>query len=230
MSFISFREKKENIFGFTIQNNTTKQRKEDGYDSPLPAFIPMKNFKMSVSNYSEETIIRGCQQGKQTFQTLLYERYSAVLLGLCRRYIKKSADAEDIMIHSFVKIFENIKKYTFTGSFEGWIKRITINECLQFLRKNKLIFVDMDTLHKNEVIEAEYDNTELDEMYLLEMVNSLSTGYKTVFNLYVIEGYTHKEIADILGITENTSKSNLSRARDILRGRILAQKKNNLIV
>ena len=190
----------------------------------------MKNFIMSVNNYSEEEIIRGCQKEENIFQTILYEKYSSLLLGICRRYIKNNADAEDIMIHSFVKIFENIKKYTPTGSFEGWIKRITVNECLLFLRKNRLVFLDIDTIHQNEFIEPEYDNDELNEKYILEMIHSLSTAYKTVFNLYVIEGYTHKEIAEILGITESTSKSNLSRARDILQKKILSKKKNIRIV
>jgi len=152
---------------------------------------------------------------------MLYDRYAAVMLGLCRRYVREELEAEDVMIKGFMRVFSKIELFEGKGSFEGWMKRIMINEALTFIRKNKSMYLESDIEAAER--EPDYDkiSTELEAKDLLKMVNELPSGYRTIFNLYAIEGYSHKEIAELLGINENTSKSQLSRARAHLQKRIL---------
>jgi RNA polymerase sigma-70 factor (ECF subfamily) len=148
---------------------------------------------------------------------MLYERYSPKMLGVCRRYIKDNAEAEQVMVGGFVKIFQKINQFKGEGSFEGWVRRIMVNEALIYIRKNKNMYLEMDI----SMADDEPDYKKLDEQLeaddLLKMVRKLPQGYRMVFNLYAIEGYSHKEIAIQLSINVNTSKSQLSRARKLLQ-------------
>ena len=130
-------------------------------------------------------------------------------------------EAEDVMVAAFTKIFERVNQFKNEGSFEGWIRRIMVNESLTYLRKNKSMYVETDI----EAAEREPDYTKLENQLeaddLLKLIGELPAGYRIVFNLYAIDGYSHKEIADQLGISENTSKSQLSRARIFLQKRLL---------
>lgn len=150
------------------------------------------------------------------------------MLGLCARYVRDQFEAEDIMIKGFVKAFQKMDQYTGEGSFEGWLRRIMVNESLSFLRsyKNLLMAVQIETAEREMDYQALESHLEAED--LMTMINSLPDGYRTVFNLYAIEGYSHKEIAEALGITEGASKSQLSRARAHLK-RILLDSENDIL-
>jgi RNA polymerase sigma-70 factor (ECF subfamily) len=149
-------------------------------------------------------------------QQWLYDKYAPILLGICRRYVKITEDAEDVLIDTFFKIFTNIHQYKGDGSFEGWMKRIAVNESLMLLRKNHnfRLTVEISNIEISTKSSALDNLKERDVMALLE---KLPTGYRTIFNMYVVEGYKHREIAEILKISINTSKSQLILAKKRLR-------------
>jgi RNA polymerase sigma-70 factor (ECF subfamily) len=136
---------------------------------------------------------------------------------LCCRYIKDKMEAEDVLITAFAKLFERINQYKGEGSFEGWIRRIIVNESLSYLRKNKSMYVETDLEEARPVALMDTHDAKFEADDLLTLIGELPTGYRIVFNLYAIDGYSHKEIAEQLGINENTSKSQLSRARTMLQ-------------
>ncbi len=172
--------------------------------------------------YNLDQIILGCKNGDKEAQAVLYEKYSPILFGICRRYVKNYHDAEDVFIEGFYKILSQIKKYSGLGSFEGWMKRVMVNESLMYLRKRNILKLSIEV--DNQPI-SEGAIAENDLMYddLLKVLEKLPTGYRTVFNLYEIEGYNHREIAELLGISINTSKSQLILAKKKLR--LLIKKK-----
>lgn len=176
---------------------------------------------------TEEGLIESCQRRDPKAQEAVYRQYGQKMLGLCARYIKDHAEAEDIMITGFAKVFSKIDLYAGAGSFEGWIRRIMINESLAFIRKNKNLFMAVELEQAER--EPDYNSLEsaLEAEDLMQMINSLPLGYRTVFNLYAIEGFSHKEIAEALDISENTSKSQLSRARAQLQ-KLLLESENRL--
>lgn len=182
---------------------------------------------------SEEKIIEGCLKGKRSAYYQLYSQYSKVMLGICLRYARNTSEAEDILQDGFVKIFQNIHKYSFKGSFEGWMKRIMINTALNHNRNNlkHYFHADIDEIEDYTVIDSEVvvDKMEfpLNSDELMVLIQELPNGYRTVFNLYVFEGYAHKEIAEMLEISENTSKSQLSKARKYLKNKIIKATSNN---
>lgn len=154
---------------------------------------------------------------------MLFEKYAPKMLGLCFRYIKDPHDAECMMIEGFSNAFDGIAQFRSEGSFEGWLKRIMINRCLSYLRKNRSLLLQVEISEAEAIIDDGIgDMLEMEE--LLKMVERLPTGYRTVFNLYAIEGYSHKEIADELKISVNTSKTQLSRARSLLQRYLLEAK------
>ena len=165
----------------------------------------------------EDDIIAGCRKKHSRAQQLLYEKYAAKMSAVCRRYIKDPSEAESVMIGGFIKVFEKIFQYKGNGNFEGWVKKIMINESLIYLRKNRNMYLEVNISNADH--EPDYDllDNRLEAEDLLEMVQKLPEGYRTVFNLYAIEGFTHKEIAEKLEINVNTSKSQLSRARKLLQ-------------
>ena len=174
---------------------------------------------------SIDDIIKGCRRGNSNAQEELFGRFSARLLGICRRYVGDLAEAEDIMINGFMKIFDKINQFKGEGSFEGWMIRIMVNESLTFIRKNKSMSVEVsiEKAEREPNYEIVSDNYDTDQ--LLKLVDELPIGYRTVFNLYVMEGYSHKEISKLLGVSTNASKSQLSRARAQLRQKVLLMEK-----
>ena len=166
---------------------------------------------------TEEELIQGCLNLDPTAQKQLYEKYSAKMFGVCLRYVKDYNEAEDVLITAFMKVFDRLVQYKGQGSFEGWIRRVTINEALTFLRKNRNMYLEVEIEKVDREPEFQKLENELEVEDLLNMVKRLPEGYRTVFNLYAIEGYTHKEIAKKLEINVNTSKSQLSRARKLLQ-------------
>ncbi|GAB3645437.1 sigma-70 family RNA polymerase sigma factor [Echinicola sediminis] len=171
--------------------------------------------------FTQETdIIKGCLKGDRDAQKHLYDQYAGKFLAICLRYIKDRDLAEDVMIEGFMRIFEKLPQFEGKGSFEGWMKRIIVTQSLLTLRKNKKL--SMET-HLDQQLEAGLpwqEPADMEANELMEMIQELPVGYKTVFNLYAIEGYSHAEIGDLLGISENTSKSQLSRARALLKQKI----------
>jgi RNA polymerase sigma factor (sigma-70 family) len=166
-------------------------------------------------------LIQGCLQGQEKARRMLYERYAGRMLALCRRYVGDRDTAEDVMIQGFMLVFERIAQYSGEGSFEGWVKRIMINEALAYLRKAKTMYLEVDIEKAEMEPDFGFLNGHMEAAELLGVIDRMPAGYKAVFNLYAIEGYNHREIAQLLGIKENTSKSQLSRARMYLQNRLL---------
>lgn len=175
---------------------------------------------------SEPELIVGLQNGDGKAHKFVYEKYAGIMLGICLRYLKNQMDAEEVMITGFVKIFQNVAQFGNLGSFEGWMKRIVINEALGFLRKKEPLHMGIEKDHIQLPSEANAES-DLAVEDLLNMLQDLPAGYRAVFNLYAIEGYTHKEIAEMLDITEGTSKSQLSKARALLQKRLVGQELNS---
>jgi RNA polymerase sigma-70 factor (ECF subfamily) len=150
-------------------------------------------------------------------QQELYNRFAPKMYGVCLRYASNAEEAEDILQEGFIKVFKKIESFRGDGSFEGWIRRIFVNTAIEHYRKK--IYLQPITDTEENTVEGNYLNVldHLAEKDIIHLVQQLSPGYRTVFNMYVVEGYTHKQIAEILGISEGTSKSQLSRAKMILQ-------------
>ena len=164
---------------------------------------------------TEYDLARELQKNNSKAQTQAYQQYASKFLGICMRYIKNEMEAEDVMIEAFMKIFEKIRQFNFQGSFEGWMRRIVVNEALMNIRNKKMSEVDLENA-QFEASDLQLEG-QIEAEDLLKMIDRLPTGYRTVFNLYAIEGYSHAEIGEMLGISEGTSKSQLSRARTFLQ-------------
>lgn len=174
----------------------------------------------------EELIIQ-CKKQDSKAQGELYTRYNRVLFAICLRYSPNYVEAEDNLQDAFLTIFKKVDQYKGKGSFEGWIKRITVNTVLQKYRKQRAFeIVDEGQIEDEADDEVESDDIPLD--FLLKIVQELPDRYRLVFSMYVLDGYQHKEIAEMLGISDGTSKSNLARARIILKNKVEAfNAKNN---
>lgn len=166
---------------------------------------------------TEKEIIRGCIKEKRSCQKALYEIYSPKMYTLCLRYGRNSSEAQDILQDGFIKVFDNISQFGFKGSFEGWIRRIMVNTALNYCRKKefKQEIANVDGIYQITTEAKAIGN--LSEKEILKIIQSLPDGYRMVFNLYVIEGYTHKEIAEKLAISDNTSRSQLAKARKLMQ-------------
>ena len=180
--------------------------------------------RINKSN-TEQALIEGCRKGRPDAQRELYERFAPRMMGVCMRYIHDREEAEHVMIGGMVKVYEKLVQFNEEGSFEGWIRRIMVNESLMYIRKNKNMSLEVEI----EAVDYEPNYHVLEQTLeandLMQLVGELPVGYRTVFNLYAIEGYNHKEIAEMLEINENTSKSQLSRARKYLQNRLEALQK-----
>ncbi len=182
-----------------------------------------------VENKEElQEIVDGCIRGKRKFQKKLFEKYYGKMMAICYRYAKDSDEAQDMVQNGFIKVFKKLDVYNFEGSLEGWIRRIMVNTAIDQIRKNKRNpFLIEDEERVQNVEEDVPFSTEEDEFYsklkaktAIKAISELSPAYRMVFNMYVIEGFTHKEIADYLGISEGTSKSNLAKAKQKLRAQL----------
>lgn len=171
----------------------------------------------------DEAFLDGLRAQHPPTQRRLYERYSPLLYSVCRRYLKTPEDAEEALVSGFYKILSEVASYNGVGSFEGWMRRIVANEALMILRKRQdLVFPGEEQMPRESAddfsIEADISAREI-----LELLDRLPDGYRTVFNLYVLEGYKHREIAELLGISLNTSKSQLALAKERLRQMLIAK-------
>jgi RNA polymerase sigma-70 factor (ECF subfamily) len=170
---------------------------------------------------SEERLIELIKKGNESAFVTMYEMYSGRLFGVCLRYSKNKADAEDLLQESFVKIYENLKNFQGSGSLEGWLRRITVNICINHYRKSKNEKVIASDNYVIDDIVNETVFSKIETERILELIQELPEGYRLVFNLHVIEGYKHNEIAELLGFSENTSKTQLLKARKQLMEKVI---------
>ena len=165
----------------------------------------------------DRQLVKDCIREKPAAQKELYDLFAGPMLGICYRYTKSMADAEDVLQEGFVKVFKNLYQYKFEGELGGWIRRIMVNTAINYLKKNsryqtELLFAD-DQLH---AVTKDDPEVRMGAKELSELIRQLPTGYQTIFNLHVVEGYTHVEIGELLGIHEGTSRSQYARARGLL--------------
>lgn len=171
-------------------------------------------------SFSLADIVQGCKQRKSSAQQALYRHFSAKMMAVCYRYAKDREEAEDMLQEGFIKIFQKINEYKHEGSLEGWIRRIVVNTAIDHLRKQKH-WQNQVELEEVKGQDAGYEISDGLEMeYLMKIIQQLPSGYRAIFNLYAIEGFSHKEIAQQLRITESTSRSQYTRARSVLIDRI----------
>ncbi len=165
-----------------------------------------------------EELIKKCKEENIKAQGELYTLFSAKLFSICLKYSRNATEAQDNLQDAFITIFKSIKQYKHKGSFEGWMKRITVNTVLQKYRKERVFEIVNEERIEDPEVEIEESNISLD--FLLQIIQELPDRYRLVFNLYVLDGYSHKDISEMLDITTGTSKSNLARARMILKNKI----------
>jgi RNA polymerase sigma-70 factor (ECF subfamily) len=172
--------------------------------------------------YTIDILIEKCRNGERKAQEMLYKQFASKMMGVCLRYAADRMEAEDILQNGFIKVFQKIGDFRGEGSFEGWVRRIMVHCSLEYYRKHHKVLqvVDMDDAAEEHAISPSA-LASLGAKELMVLVQSLSPGYRVVFNLYAIEGYSHKEIAAMVGITEGASKSQLSRARAILKEQVV---------
>ena len=171
----------------------------------------MKTIKL----YNEKLLIKKAIQNDREAQEQLFVRHSPKMLGVCRQYVKDIQHAEDLLLSGFLKVFTKLATFKHEGSFEGWIRRIMVNTCISHLRKKSLIELSDEDFVFNEAATESLENTSVTEIQ--KLIDALPEGYKMVFNLFAIEGFKHSEIADLLGVSESTSKSQLFKARRLLQ-------------
>ena len=188
-----------------------------------PPFHLTNKYKMFLEQtYTTDELIKRCRARERKAQELLYKQYASKMLGVCMRYATDKMEAEDMLQNGFIKVFQKMDDYRGDGSFEGWIRRIMVHSSIEYYRKhNKMMqMVELDEAGA-ETSTNPLATAKLEAADLLLLIKNLAPGYRIVFNLYAIEGYSHKEIAEIAGITEGASKSQLSRARSVLREQII---------
>lgn len=171
---------------------------------------------------SEQQIIEGCIKHQRKAQQELFDKYSKFLLGICMRYAADRTEAEDICQESFIKIFSNIREYSGTGSFAGWLRKVAVNTAITHYHKHLKFrhYMEIEEYVSVETGVSSFEEDFFTSEDLYRVLNELPAGYRMVFNLYAVDGYKHKEIAEILKIDENTSKSQYSRARASLRQKL----------
>ncbi|WP_026777660.1 RNA polymerase sigma factor [Polaribacter sp. Hel_I_88] len=164
---------------------------------------------------SQKSLIKKASNNNREAQEQLFRQHSPKMLGVCRQYVKDSHHAEDLLLQGFFKVFKNLHTFKHEGSFEGWIRRIMVNTCISYLRKKNVIDLSDEDYVFNDAATESLENTSVEDIQ--KLIDQLPEGYKMVFNLYAIEGYKHSEIAEQLGISESTSKSQLFKARKQLQ-------------
>jgi len=174
-----------------------------------------------------EELVKGCVSGDSKYQKLLYKELYGKMMAICYRYARRPDDAKDLFQEGFIKVYEKIDKFNFKGSLEGWVRRIMVNNAIDYYRKNKNKFAISETsIEDTDIAEDELGENifeGINAKQLLGFVQKLSPVYQAVFNMYVMDDYSHGEIAEELGISEGTSKSNLSKAKRNLKNMILEQ-------
>lgn len=167
--------------------------------------------------WDENDIIKGCIEGKRLYQKQLYDHFASKMLGVCMRYAKDRAEAEDMLQEGFIKVFTNISRFKFEGSFEGWVRRIMVFTAINYFKHRSRKFQEdldvdgYDSVYQDDIV------TKIAAKEIVALVQQMPEGYRMIFNLYAVEGYTHKEIGEMLGVAEGTSKSQYARARQYMQ-------------
>jgi RNA polymerase sigma-70 factor (ECF subfamily) len=170
---------------------------------------------------NEQQLIEGCRKGNRLAQKELYDKYSRKMMGVCLRYVSDRETAQDVLQEGFVKVFTNIGSFMSEGPFEAWVRKVFVNSALEHLRRMDILKEAVSLDNVAELSSPLHSAlVELNAQELLAMVQELPPGFRSVFNLFAIEGYSHKEIGEMLGITESTSRSQYTRARQLLQRKI----------
>ena len=186
-----------------------------------------ESLDIEAESMTDEQLVNECVSGKVSAQKTFYERFARKMMGVCLRYASSYEEAQDVLQDGFIKVFNNLDRYQNKGSLEGWVRRIMVNTSLDAYRKNKKHQQDVGMDQVEYLVEDKtYIIEDIQADDLLKLVQSIPEGYRVVFNLYAIEGYSHKEIAERLGVTESTSKSQYSRAKKLLRQMLI---ENNIV-
>ena len=172
---------------------------------------------------TETEIINGCIKKDQQCQRLLFEKYAGIMMSLCQRYAKGEEETKDMMQEGFIRAFDCIHQFKFEGSFEGWLRRVMSSVAVRMATKNKIVFSDIDMVDTDAASVHPSVLSKLSEEEIHEMISQLPQGYRLVFNLYVVEGYSHEEIGNMLGIEASTSRTQLTKARRLLQSLIVKQ-------
>jgi len=181
----------------------------------------------NVAPMTEEVILEGCLRNNPNAQRELYNQYSPKMLAVCYRYAHNREDAEDMLQEGFIKVFLQLRTFENRGSFEGWIRKIIVHTCINILKKNRKFNESVDLIHASSVqIREESVPAVVQVKQIVESIRSLPIGYRTVLNLFAIEGYSHREISQLLDIEESTSRSQFTRAKSMLEDLLI--KKNIL--
>ncbi|WP_214225869.1 sigma-70 family RNA polymerase sigma factor [Pedobacter sp. B4-66] len=176
---------------------------------------------MKLTQYSINELLEGCKAGNRKMQEALYRQTASKMLVVCMRYAKDRMEAEDVLQMGYIKVFQKVNEYRGDGAFEGWIRRVMVNTAIESYRKNLRALNVVPIEDAYDQPSTGFDFSRLGMQDLLKVIQKLADGYRVVFNMYIIEGYSHKEIAEALGISEGASKSQLSRARAILKEEII---------
>ncbi|MEH6681382.1 MAG: RNA polymerase sigma factor [Sediminicola sp.] len=176
---------------------------------------------------NEKLLIKKAASGNLEAQRWLYDKNAPKMLGVCRQYVKDLQFAEDVMVKGFLKVFTHLDSFRHEGSFEGWIRKIMVRECITHLRKQQLVIFDGERYENHGDYRISIDS-HLDVEHIQLLIDSLPEGYKMVFGLYALEGYRHHEIAEMLGISESTSKSQLFKARRMLQEKLKELEKRDI--
>ncbi|MCH2235936.1 MAG: RNA polymerase sigma factor [Crocinitomicaceae bacterium] len=193
----------------------------------MQLFVNKRSLDIEAESMTDEQLVNKCVSGKVSAQKTFYEKFARKMMGVCLRYAASYEEAQDVLQDGFIKVFNNLDRYQNKGSLEGWVRRIMVNTSLDAYRKNKKHQQDVSMDDVSYLVEDKgyiIENIQADD--LLKLVQSIPEGYRVVFNLYAIEGYSHKEIAERLGVTESTSKSQYSRAKKLLRQMLI---ENNIV-
>ncbi|NUM31301.1 MAG: sigma-70 family RNA polymerase sigma factor [Bacteroidetes bacterium] len=172
---------------------------------------------MQHSEKSNKILIEGCLAKNQKSQKALFDTFAPTMYAICLRYSGNADQAKDLLQDGFIKVFTKLSEFKFEGSFEGWMKKIFINLALEYLRKESRQPDMINVEEKNDIHSSTFNLQNIDSKKIIELIQKLPAGYRTAINLFIIEGYSHKEIAQMLGITESTSKSQLFKARQMLQ-------------
>ncbi|TXD50804.1 MULTISPECIES: RNA polymerase sigma factor [unclassified Polaribacter] len=164
---------------------------------------------------TQKSLIKKASNNNREAQEQLFAQHAPKMLGVCRQYVKDLHHAEDLLLQGFLKVFTNLYSFKHEGSFEGWIRRIMVNTCISYLRKKNLINLSDEEYVFDDAATESLENTSVEDIQ--KLIDQLPEGYKMVFNLFAIEGYKHSEIAEKLGVSESTSKSQLFKARKVLQ-------------
>ncbi|WP_139922774.1 RNA polymerase sigma factor [Hymenobacter sp. DG01] len=179
--------------------------------------------KTLVLPLSDAELVAACRRGSAAAQQELYHRFAPKMLALCLRYVHHEFDAEEVLARGFVKVFRCLGQFEGRGSLEGWVRRIVVHEALSYLRRREILTLRLEDCHTGHLAtDLPTADVELQAADLLRLVQELPAGYRAVFNLCALEGYTHPEVAALLGISEGTSKSQLSKARAVLQRQVAA--------